>query len=68
MKFYDIANLDDEQIADIIEFEDGVCVLKLCIYSKVHCFDNFKKLHTFLNKTLRLNNYKLIHNGLDDSL
>lgn len=68
MKFFDVANLDDEPIAEIIEFEDQTCVLKLCVYSKIHCFDNFQKLRVFLNKKLRLTNFKIIQNGLEDCL
>lgn len=63
MNFFDLCNLDDEHIADIIIFEDGSCVLKFDIFLKIHCFDDFEKLQKAL-KAFRLGNYKMVQNGV----
>lgn len=62
MEFYDLLSFKDEHIADIIMFDDGACVLKFNIFSKIHCFDNFDKLQKAL-RNYRLGSYKLIKNG-----
>lgn len=65
MKFYDLTNFEDEPIAEIIEFDDGACVLKFYIFKKIHCFDDFQQIETFIKNKMRLTNYKLIHNWVD---
>ena len=65
MNFYDLVNCKDEHIGDIVEFDDKVCILKLNLYKKVHCFENFYKLERFINQ-LRIPKYKIIENGLFD--
>ena len=63
MKFYDLVNSEEELIGEIVEFEDGACVLKFSIYKKMHCFDDYDKLKNFL-KQLRLIDVKIIENGV----
>ena len=65
MKFYDLTNFEDELIGEVVEFDDGACVLKFSIYKKMHCFDDYPKLANYL-KSLRLQNVKLFENGVID--
>ena len=66
MNFYDVVSFEDDPIGDIIEFDDGVCILKFNIYKKAHCFDTFTKLEKFM-KVIRLQDYKIIKNGVESN-
>lgn len=66
MKFSDLVDSKDNLIGEIIEFDDGVCILKLCIIRKVYCFDNPNKLQNYIFNSLRLKDIKIITNGLID--
>ena len=65
MNFYNVVNSKDEPLADIVEFEDGSCVLKFYIFKKIHCFDNFAKLRKYM-ESMRLNDIKIIFNGIEE--
>lgn len=62
MEFWDLVNEKDEHLADIIEFDDGVFVLKFNVFGKVYCFKTFYKLIKYI-KNLRLSG-RLIKNGV----
>lgn len=64
MKFLDLIDSKENLIGEIIEFDDGVCILKLCIIRKVYCFDNFNKLQKYIFNSLRLKDVKIITNGV----
>lgn len=66
MKFSDLVDSKDNLIGEIIEFDDGVCILKLCIIRKVYCFDNPNQLQNYIFNSLRLKDIKIITNGLID--
>lgn len=65
MEFWDLVNEKDEHLADIIEFDDGVFVLKFNAFGKVYCFDALFKLLKFI-VNLRMSGFKLIKNGVDE--
>ena len=64
MEFWDLVNEKDEHLADIIEFDDGVFVLKFNVFGKVYCFKTFDKLIKYIDN-LRLTG-RLIKNGVDE--
>ena len=66
MKFLDLLDSKENLIGEIVQFDDDVCILKLCIIRKVYCFDNFKKLQKYIFNSLRLKDVKIITNGIID--
>ena len=66
MEFWDLVSDKNEHLADIIEFDDGVFVLKFNTFGKVYCFDDIFKLMRYLEKLRLSGGYKLIKNGVDE--
>ena len=66
MKFSDLVDSKDNLIGEIIEFDDGVCILKLCIIRKVYCFDNPNKLQNYIFNSLRLKDITIVNNGITE--
>ena len=66
MEFWDLVNDNDEPLADIIEFDDGIFVLKFNTFGKVYCFDDIFKLIRYVQNLRLSGGYKLIKNGVDE--
>ena len=66
MKFLDLVDSKENHIGEIVRFDDGVYILKLCISRKVYCFDNYSKLLKYIVKSLRLKDITIINNGITE--